>query len=153
MIRILCIGVLAPSLAILPFAFEVTPDPSEDEFIRSLWFGLVTAPIPILFGAPFQNEFARIPYGKHFIQKFVFLTVYHALVSCTFMYLNVSLSIVSNSYVSHSFPPSCIWNFNYSLRVPLCDCFVYCSCKSNLLWHEVDTSETSEDRRTSSSQS
>ena len=82
-LRLVCIGVLAPSLAILPFAFEVTSDPSEDEFVRTLWFGLVTAVIPILFGSPLRHEFARIPYGKHDILFITFLTLNHALVLCT----------------------------------------------------------------------
>jgi hypothetical protein len=86
-----CIGMVAPSLAILPFAFEVTTDPSGDEFVRSLWFGFVTAVAPILFGAPFRNEFAQIPYGKHNVLDVLALAVDHALVSCTFKCLNVSL--------------------------------------------------------------
>ena len=102
-LRLVCIGVLAPSLAILPFAFEVTSDPSEDEFVRTLWFGLVTAVIPILFGSPLRHEFARIPYGKHDILFITFLTLNHALVSCTFMCLNVSLLLVSNSHIIPQF--------------------------------------------------
>ena len=102
-LRLVCIGVLAPSLAILPFAFEVTSDPSEDEFVRTLWFGLVTAVIPILFGSPLRHEFARIPYGKHDILFITFLTLNHALVSCTFICLNVSLLLVSNSHIIPQF--------------------------------------------------
>ena len=107
MLRLVCIGMVAPLLAILPFAFEVTTDPSEDEFIRSFWFGCVTAVVPVLFGAPSRNECAQIPYGKHNVLNLLSLTVDHALVSCTFMCLNVSLLLVSNSYiiVQFSFEP------------------------------------------------
>ena len=91
MLRLVCIGMVAPSLAILPFTFEVTSDPSEDKFIRSLWFGLVTAFIPVLFGAPLKNEFTQISYGKYYVLEILSFVIDHALVSCTFMCLNVSL--------------------------------------------------------------
>ena len=103
MLRLVCIGMVAPLLAMLLFTFEVTTDPSEDEFIRSLWFGLVTALVPVLFGAPFRNEFAQIPYGKHNVLCILALAVDHALVSCTFMCLNVSLLLVSNSHIIAQF--------------------------------------------------
>jgi len=107
MFRLVCIGMVALLLAMLLFTFEVTTDPSEDEFIRSLWFGCVTALIPVLFGAPFRNEFAQIPYGKHNVLDVLSIVIDHALVSCTFKCLNASRLLVSNSHtiVQFSFEP------------------------------------------------
>ena len=104
MLRLVCIGVVAPSLAILPLAFEVTSDPSEDEFVRTLWFGVTTGVLPTLIGAPFRNEFAQIPYGKHNILDLLALAIDHAFVSCTFMCLNASLSLSSYLSQTHTRP-------------------------------------------------
>jgi hypothetical protein len=82
-LRLVCIGVLAPSLAILPFAFEVTSDPSEDEFVRTLWFGSVWAAIPVLSNSSYANEFAQIPYGKHYILLMFYMTITNMFASCT----------------------------------------------------------------------
>jgi hypothetical protein len=103
MCRLVCIGVFPPLLAVLPFTFEITSDPSEDEFARSLWFGLVTAVAPVLFGTPLMNEFAQIPYGKHNVLGILTYAIDHAFVSCTFMCLNASLLLVSNSRIIPQF--------------------------------------------------
>ena len=83
LVRMFYMGMIAPILGMVPFAFEVTSDPSEDVIVTSLFFGVVTALIPVLFGAPYRNGFARIPYGYHnFLDVFI-LTVDHFVVSCT----------------------------------------------------------------------
>jgi len=100
-LRIVCLGVLAPLIALSPFVFEVTSDPSQNQFLQSLWFGVVTAVLASILYAPYKSEFARIPYGRHEILHILVLAIIHTLVSCTFMFLNVSLLLISTSHISH----------------------------------------------------
>ena len=59
-VRLFFIGVVAPLIAMLPFCFEVTDDPSEDVIVTSLFFGMVTASVPFFFESPLWNEFAKV---------------------------------------------------------------------------------------------
>lgn len=97
--RILVIGVVAPSLAMMPFIFEITKDPEEDMFWTSLWFGVVTAVVPVLFGSPLTAEFAGVPYGVHNIFDVFILAVDHFFVSFVCLRMLFGVSIVPLEYL------------------------------------------------------
>jgi hypothetical protein len=147
MLRLVCIGVFAPSLAIIPFTFEVTTDPSEDEFVRTLWFGCVTAVIPILFGTPLKKEFARVPYGGYNVLYVVFISIDHALVSCTLRRFALSLiSLQTSTHVHHSFSSYNLWTFNSSFGIYLRHCVLSFYRQPDYLETEIYPGETSKDR-------
>jgi len=60
--RLFMISFVAPAIAIIPFLFNITDDPSDSVLMTSVWIGCVVSFIPFSFNFPFRCEFAGLPY-------------------------------------------------------------------------------------------
>ena len=155
--RLFMISFVAPAIAIIPFLFNITDDPSDSVLMTSVWIGCVVSFIPFSFNFPFRCEFAGLPYV---ISLSLSLSLYSLSIFTTFTYPHLPTQIwisqrairfVSNCDMGRFYIPlsNAFWCFNFTNGslgyCNLCDC----GCEQDLDRSKDYSLNPSQKRKTS----